>query len=122
MPKRFVTYSRTEPARTILWSVSLLTGILLLGIAPVEWGLYGVLMALPALGICGWGVWSSTKNSVRQMGNSSFGLFLAWVWAFVHVAITATSTLLWAPMLLVCVVLATVYIYLAHQQKAGTHE
>lgn len=122
MPRRFITYSRTEPARTILWSVSLLTGVILIVVASLSLGLGIGLGALVGVPVCGWGVWSSTQNNVRHMANSSFWLFIGWLWATLHVGFVAGASLLWAPMLVVGVVLATVYIYLAHQQKGGTYE
>ena len=122
MPKRFIKYSRTEPARTILWAVAMLTGIIQVGVTVATGGLGMILNGLLVASICGWGVWSSTQNNVRHMSMSSFWLFMMWLWSGLQVALVATHTLLWAPMLVVAVTLSVTYIYLSHQRKGGIDE
>lgn len=125
MPKRFITYSRTEPARTILFTVSILTAVMQTLAVIFTGGLSAVLNLALVLGICVWGTWSAANNSVRQMSMSSFWLFVMWLYsALVRLLVTTgdPTQLLFFPMLVVAVVLATVYLYLSHKRAVGIDE
>lgn len=117
---KFISYSRNEPARTILWSVSLGTGLLLIAFM-VLGGLGSLLAGLAGVVLCGWGVWSTQVSNVRHMALSSFWLFNAY-WGTAMVLAVVSHAVLAAPVAVTSLVLATVYIYLSHQWKGGTHE
>ena len=119
MPKRFITYSRTEPARTILWSVAFLTVVVqAVTLLPAIAGLAALPNFLIVAPIGVWGVWSATKNNINQMANSSFWLFMIWLFSGVLQLNTATfGTMLWAPMLVVAASLSVVYLYLSYARR-----
>lgn len=123
MPKRFLIYSRNEPARTILWSVAVLTGIMQTVAVIITGGLAAVPNLILVLALCGYGAWSAYTNNTKHMSLSSFWLCIAWLYSGftrLFVASPDPTQLLWVPMIIVAVVLATVYINLSHSRKAGT--
>lgn len=125
MPKRFITYSRTEPARTILFSVAVLTVLMQVGAVLLTGAWAAIPNALVVAGVCIWSARACVKNNMAHMTHSSFVLFLMWLWSGlqrVFVLSPDVAQLLWFPMVIVAVVLAVVYLYLSHARKGGTNE
>lgn len=126
MPKRFLTYSRTEPARTILWSVSVLScffELLGLVIGLGAFGMTAALIIIPdaliVVAFAGWAVWAAAHNNMRQMSYASFVMFLFWLFTGLLRLFTVDGVgeLLWAPYLIIAMVMATVFLYLSNQRR-----
>lgn len=124
MPKRFFEYSRTEPARTTIFCVALLSiafqSLTLLPIVtPFDlfWSqaVNVAIVAVPSI----LSVRASYRNSVPGMARWSFWLFIIWLWSGLsRLAFSPDwALLLWAPMLIVAVVLAIAHIYMKGMQK-----
>lgn len=117
MPQRILTYSRTEPARTILWVVALMTLLAQAGAMVIDWpvGIANFAIVGP---VCLWGIWSSSTNKMKHMSRSSFALFLIWFWSgLMRLLIAPDPTmLLWVPFLVVSACMGVVYLYLSHQR------
>ena len=117
MPYHLKT-ARTEPARTILFAVALLT-LLAQSLALVlSWpmGLFNFALVAP---VCVWGIWTSTTNSIKRMATAAFWLFMLWLWTGLTrlFFVEGVGELLWAPFLVVASAMAIVYIYLSHQRR-----
>jgi len=112
MPKRFLKYSREEPARTILWSVSVLTGVTQT-IAWLTGGAATFIVGLPNLllviALCGYGVWSTQRGHFKHMGKASFMMFVVWLWSgMARLAFSPDpGRFLWFPFLVVAVIMGT---------------
>lgn len=119
MPKRLLRWSREEPARSILFCVSVLTA--LLQIAAVILFVGSWLTLLIVLPICAWCIWSSGTNNIKNEARSSFWLFAVWLWSGLSQLLFAGQalTLLWAPFVIVAVAVAICHIYLTAQKKAA---
>lgn len=65
-------------------------------------------------GVAGWCMWAAGTNNLKNMARSSFWMFLLWLWTGLsRLAFSPDpSMLLWAPMIVVALCLAIVYIYL----------
>ena len=123
MPKRLITYSQTQPARAILTVVAVLTllatvGILLPFYTPSTLGpaasaafsipayLGGglnLVATLPAL-------WGLKRNTPTAIARGAFWLSIWYLFVSLVRIIFAGATLSFVPTLIVCLVMAIVYI------------
>lgn len=119
----FVRHSRTEPARTILMVVSFLTGALQIGALFVSGAFVWVTAVNLAvvLAVSGWAFAAGWRNNVPQMSTASFWVFVMWLWSGLSRMAFSPDPfhLLWAPFLIVAIVMSIVYIYMSHKKKAG---
>ena len=117
MPYHLKT-ARTEPARTILFVVALLT-LLAQSLALVLSWPYGLINFALVAPVCVWGIWTSTVNSIKRMATAAFWLFTLWLWTGLTrlFFVEGVGELLWAPFLVVAAAVAVVYIYLSHQRR-----
>lgn len=122
MPKRLIINGRAEPARTILFVVSVLTGwsqsmVLTPWVSEQPW------LQIPNVAFimtfCVWGVWSAHVNNVKHMSLSSFWLSMVWFWSGVTRLVFSPdpALLLWAPFLVVSAALGVCYINLSYRKK-----
>lgn len=124
MPKRFFKYSKTEPVRTILITVSILTLLAqwatLLPFMPGVW-YAGIPNVLIVTGLAGWSLISGLKKHVKQMSLSSFWLFMLWFWSgLTRLFFSPDPThLLWVPFIVVAACCAISYLWLANQRRTG---
>lgn len=124
MPKRFITYSRTQPARTIIATVSVLTFLASLFIftpwfiplattpaaaAAFNWPIYlgailNAVACIPAMvGI--------KKNTPRALSLGAFWLFIWYLFVTITRLVTGAALgLTWITTLIVCLVMATLYL------------
>lgn len=122
MPRRILHYSRTEPARTILFVVAVLTGLAQLAtffIAVPWWSAFpNVLVVVP---VCAWGVWAAVRNNMKHMARSSFWIGGLWSWSgILRLLVSPDPTmLLWVPFLILSAAMGVVYLYLSYQKRVG---
>lgn len=118
MPKRFITYSRTEPARTVLWSVAFLTLLAQVAAMVISWPL-GVANFLVVGPVCIYALWAAQKNRINHMSLGAFWIGGLWCWSGLLRLFTAPdpSHLLWVPFMIISVAMAVVYIYLSNQKR-----
>lgn len=121
MPYRFFRTSKTEPMRTILFTLSVLTAAAQIATllpwitSPWYIGLPNVLIVVP---VCIWAAVAAFKNNLKQMGRSSFALCLMWTWSgLARLFSIQVLTLVWVPYLLVGIVFATGYLYFSYQRR-----
>lgn len=139
MPKRFLTYSRTEPARTIIFMVALIVFLSqlftltpwyvspgverLAGLIPADPSFGQRLMgAVPIMGIAGYGMWSCYSGSYKHMANAAMMLQVLYSLAFFTrlVFTFSAGALTWVPYLIIAVVMATCYLFMRFEgRKAG---
>ena len=124
MARRFFKHARTEPARTILFVVAVLTFIMQAAFVGFHFSAFATANLAVVGAIAGWGWWSAHVNSPKHMSMSSFWLFLIWIWAAINrLIVTPDPTqLLWMPMLTVAMCMAVVYLYLSNQRRTGPDE
>lgn len=121
MPKRFIRYSRTEPARTILFLVAALTFLMQGLFVGLHFGLGLVPNLLIVGSFCSWTLWSAVTSNVKHMSMSSFWMFMVWLWSAISRLLFSAdpAQLLWMPMLIVAIIMSVVYIYLSAQKRQG---
>lgn len=137
---RLLELSRTEPAKTILIVVCVISILMVLftltpWFGPPEAIRLGITQAptllskLPSVlittGICSWGIWAAWKNNLKHMTRAAF--WVQFIWSFSAltrlVLTTLPGQLLWVPFVIVSLIMAIVYLYLAHEnRKVGTDE
>lgn len=123
MPKRLLTYSRTQPARMIVLIVASLTfvsGIWIatpwylplvlpsastaIGVSITVAGVLNSLSALPAL-------WVFRKNTPTAVARGAFWLFLWYTFVtLTRIVITGGLSLGWVATLIIALVLAVIYV------------
>jgi len=117
MPYHVIT-ARTQPERTIIFVVSLMTLSFQVLSAALNWplGLFSLLTVAP---VAIYGVWASKKNLMRHMARSSFWLGMLWVWTGLTRLITVEGIgqLLWTPFFVVGAIMGVVYLYTSYQRK-----
>jgi hypothetical protein len=120
MPKRFLTYSRTEPARTILWTVATLSGTFQ-AVALCLGGVAVLPNTVIVVGVAAWAVWACKKNNIKHMARSSFWLFLFWLFSGLSRLFLTPhpSQLMWVPFIVVAMVMSVVYLYLSNRKRIG---
>lgn len=124
MPKRFFRYSRTEPVRTILITVAILTIVAqwttLIPWVPGPWHSQ-ILNIVIVTSLAGWALWAGVKKSARQMSYASFWLFMLWLWSGIMRLLFTPDPwlLLWVPFIVVAACLAISYLWLSYQRRTG---
>lgn len=129
MPKRILKWSKTEPARSILFLVGLLTFIAQLFVLG-PWTTTPDAFLAAAFnffivgGIAAWNVWASAKHDIKDMSRASMGLFVVWLWSGLSRAIFTPDPLhlLWLPMIVVAVVVGVCHIYFQGLRKGVVRE
>mgnify|MGYP006195974021 CR=1 FL=1 len=124
MPKRLLTWSRTDPARTIVFVVGALTAVMqLMVFLPGGGGNLWLEIpnALVVLAFCGWAVWAAATVHVKHLSLASFWLFVLWIYSGITRLLFSPDPqmLLWSPFIVVSAALAVCYLYLSHQRKVG---
>lgn len=123
MPNRLIRLSQTDPARSILGAVSTCTiamevaATIIAIFAGLPW--YVSIDLLLVAGVSGWACRAAATNNLPNMARSSFWLFILWLWTGLsRLAFSPDpSMLLWAPMVVVALSLAIVYVYLMSLMK-----
>jgi len=138
MPKRLLSYSRTEPAKTILLIIAVITllvqvftmtpwfgppEVLRLGLSAAAssfWTKLPNVMIISSLSF--WSMFSVRNKDVKNMARSSFWLAMTWLWSGLARLFLAPfpGQLLWVPFIIIAFTLGVVYIYLSHEKKRGT--
>lgn len=123
MPRRFLTYSRTQPARTILASITVVTflaGLFIMtpwfypvsevaAAASLDWsrfagGLLNTIVCIP-------GFLAIKRNTPKSLANGAFYLFIWYTFVtFTRIATQGVLTLTWVPVAIIAIVLSVVYI------------
>lgn len=116
-----LTTARTEPARTILFGVGVLTLLAQVAALVLSWplGLINFILVAP---ICLWALWASLRNKTKHMGWSSFWLGLLWTWTGLTrlIIVEGVGELLWVPFLIVGLVMGVCYLYFSfHRRRIG---
>ena len=125
MPRRLISRSRSEPARTILFVVSVLT-LLFQSLVLTPWVSEKPWLQIPNVlfigAFCVWGIWSADRRSLKHMSLSSFWLSMVWFWTGVtRLAFSPDpALLLWVPFLVVSAALGVCYVNLNHQKRLVT--
>lgn len=121
MPYRLKT-AKEEAARSILWTVAVLTLLAQVAALVLSWpyGLFNFAVVAP---VCIWGMWTSTRNSIKRMATSAFWLFLLWLWTGLTrlFFVEGIGELLWVPFLIVAGCMAVTYVRLSHQRRGIVH-
>lgn len=139
--QRFFKYSRTEPARTVLFVLSLLflvSQIFTLTpwyVHPDIEAINSIRDAAPPFGqrapnaillgaLSGYGLWSAFKNNAKHMSWSSLALFSIFLLAAFTRALFAPDALnlLWLPYLGLSLVMAVEHIYMEGVRKGVPRE
>lgn len=122
MPRRILQYSRTEPARSILFVVALMTGLAQAATfflaTPWFLALPNAVIVIP---ICLWAMWSAVRSNQKHMARSAFWLSLLWCWTGLMrlIIVPGVGELLWIPFLVVSAAMGIVYLYFAYHRKVG---
>lgn len=122
MPKRLITYSRTQPARMIVGVVALatfLSGIWILcpwylplalpaaskaiGVSVTVAGVINVLVSLP-------GLYAFKKNCPKAIARGAFYLFCWYMFVALTRMVFVGSALGWVTVLIIALIMAIVYI------------
>lgn len=115
-----LTTARSEPARTVLFVVAILTLLAQVAAMVLSWplGIVNFVLVAPVLL---WGLWASLKNNMKHMAWSSFWLGMLWTWTGLMrlIIIEGVGELLWFPFLVVGVVMGICYLYFSFQRKRG---
>ena len=125
MPRRLISRSRSEPARTILFVVSVLT-LLFQSLVLTPWVSETPWLQIPNVlfigSFCVWGIWATDTRNLKHMSLSSFWLSMVWFWTGVtRLAFSPDpALLLWAPFIVVSATLGVCYVNLNHQKRLVT--
>lgn len=117
-----ISTAHSDPARTILWLVGLLTLIAQVGalLITVPWylGLPNLIIVAP---VAVWAIVSAHKKNYKHMARSSFWLSMFWGWTGMLrlIIVEGIGELLWVPFIVVSGVMAVVYLYMSYHKRVG---